>query len=121
MRLRPYLPLEESPMPATLRNAGSQPTNSQPDARPEGYVEEHLHCNHENCDTNYVLGYHRDDLRAERAGDPADSQETLLKHMRTKANDIVANHPALAEARNYVWAGIEKGWVVVEDLTAAGI
>jgi len=116
------LPLEDSPMAATLRNASSQPTNSPShEARPEGYVEEHLHCNHENCDTKYVLGYHGDDLRAEREGDPADSHETVLGQMRAKANDIVANHHTLAEARNYVWAGIEKGWVVVEDLTAAGL
>ncbi len=109
-------------MPATLRNAGSQPANSKPhEARPAGYVEEHLHCNHENCDTKYVLAYHNDELRDEREGDPAKSQESLLAQMRAKANDIVASHHTLAEARNYVWAGIEKGWVVVEDLTAAGL
>jgi hypothetical protein len=117
MRPRHRLPLEEPPMPATLRNQPSKPTGDTPD----GYVQEHLHCNHEGCDTNYVLGYHRDDLRAEREGDPADSHETVLAKMREKANDIVANHHSLAEARNYIWAGIEKGWVVVEDLTAAGI
>jgi hypothetical protein len=109
-------------MPATLRNASSQSSSSGTGpARPEGYVEEHLHCNHENCDTKYVLAYHNDELRDEREGDPAKSQESLLAHMRAKANDIVANHNTLAEARNYVWAGIEKGWVVVEDLTAAGL
>ena len=104
-------------MPATLRNAPSTP----PEPLADGYVEEHLHCNHENCDANYVMGYHRDDLRAEREGDPVNSHETVLKHMREKANHIVANHHSLAAARDYVWAGIEKGWVVVEDLTAAGI
>jgi hypothetical protein len=110
-------------MPATLRTSTSQPSNAQPqESRPEGYVEEHLHCNHENCDTKFVLAYHRDDLRAEREGDPANEpHETLLGQMRAKANDIVANHQTLAEARNYIWAGIEKGWVVVEDLTAAGL
>src|ERR1700722_14798762 len=118
MRLRHQLPLEDSPMPATLRKTSVPPPQ---DARPEGYVEEHLHCNHENCDTKYVLGYHRDDLRAEREGDPSTQHETLLAQMRAKANDLVANHPALAEARNYIWAGVEKGWVVVEDLTAAGL
>ena len=45
----------------------------------------------------------------------------VLAKMREKANDIVANHQSLATARNYMWAGIEKGWVVVEDLTAAGL
>jgi hypothetical protein len=104
-------------MPATLRNQPSTPREPLAD----GYVEEHLHCSHENCDTNYVMGYHRDDLRAEREGDPATAHETVLAKMREKAGDIVANHRTLAEARNYIWAGIEKGWVVVEDLTAAGI
>lgn len=109
-------------MPATLRSESSEPREPLGD----GYVEEHLRCNHEGCDTNYVLGYHRDDLRAEREGNPnayaeGGTHEDVLEKMREKANDIVANHRSLKEARDYVWAGLEKGWVVVEDLTAAGI
>jgi hypothetical protein len=109
-------------MPATLRNADAPPHEAPHD----GYVEEHLHCNHEGCDARYVLGYHQDELRAEREGNPkaypdGSTHETVLHKMREKAHEVVASNHTLHEARNYVWAGIEKGWVVVEDLTAAGI
>jgi hypothetical protein len=109
-------------MPATLRQESSQSREPMAD----GYVQESLRCNHEACDTRFTLAYHRDELRAEREGNPkaypeGSTHETVLEKMREKANEIVASHHSLQEARNYVWAGIEKGWVVIEDLTAGGI
>ena len=109
-------------MPATLRHESSP--SREP--IPESYVQEHLQCNHDGCSARYILAYHRDDLRAEREGDPKAypehaTHESVLEKMREKAGEVVSKHHSLHEARNFVWAGLEKGWVVIEDFTAAGI
>jgi superfamily II DNA helicase RecQ len=107
-------------MPATLRHESCEPRS------PEGYVQENLQCNRDGCSARYVMSYHEDELRAEREGDPkayppGSTHETVLQKMREKAGEVVEKHHGLHEARDFVWAGLEKGWVVVEDLTAAGL
>jgi hypothetical protein len=110
-------------MSATLRP--DSPTTRA--TLPEGYVEEQLHCNHDGCSAQYVLAYHADDLRAERETNSQcysaeATHETVLEKIREAAADLVAASHSPHDMKNYVWAGLTRGWIVVEqDLTAAGI
>jgi hypothetical protein len=99
-------------MAATLRQGSP---NSKA-ATPQGFAEEHIRCTDGDCDTKYVLAYHPDELRT------ADGT-SALDAMRAKAAELVASTHSLHDFRNYVWAGLEKGWVVTleNNLTAAGI
>ncbi len=99
-------------MAATLRQDSPNSTI----ATPQGFAEEHIRCTDGACSTKYVLAYHPDEVR-ERDGDSA------LEVMRAKAAELVASTHSLHDFRNYVWAGLDKGWIVAleNNLTAAGI
>ncbi len=83
---------------------------------PQGFAEEHIRCTNGACSTKYVLAYHPDEARTENG-------QSVLDTMREKAAELVASTHTLHDFRNYVWAGLEKGWVVQleNDLAAAGI
>jgi hypothetical protein len=98
-------------MSATLRQ---HDPNSTP-AAPEGYVVEHIECADGSCTTRYVLAYPPDAATTEDG-------TTVLDTMRAKAAELVASTHSLHDFRNYVWSGLQNGWVIVEkDLTAAGL
>jgi hypothetical protein len=99
-------------MAATLR----QDSPNSKAATPQGFAEEHIACKAGACGTKYVLAYHPDEARDGNG-------ESALDAMRAKAAELVASTHSLHDFRNYVWAGLEKGWVVTleNNLTAAGI
>lgn len=99
-------------MAATLR----QDSPNSKSATPQGFAEEHIRCTDASCSTKYVLAYHPDEIRTENG-------ESALDAMRAKAAELVASTHSLHNFRNYVWAGLDQGWVQVieKNLTAAGI
>ena len=61
------------------------------------------------------MAYTPEDARAETGA-------SLVDTMREKAAELVASTHSFHDFRNYVWSGLQNGWVVVEkDLTAAGL
>jgi hypothetical protein len=103
-------------MAATLRpDSPDNNSAAAPADPPEGHIVEHIECAGDSCDARYVMAYSPDDARSEDG-------ESLLDTMREKAAELVASTHSLHDFRNYVWSGLQNGWVVVEkDLTAAGL
>jgi hypothetical protein len=96
-------------MAATLRPDNTLNTPATPD----GYREERLDCNDDTCGARWVMAYHPEEHAAE---------EGVLDTMREKAAELIASTHSAHDFKNYVWAGLTNGWVVVEkDLTAAGL
>jgi hypothetical protein len=97
-------------MAATLR-PDSTATKAE---TPAGVTEERLRCNDDSCGARWVMAYQPEEHAAEG--------ESVVETMREKAAELIASTHSAHDFKNYVWAGLTNGWVVVEkDLTAAGL